>query len=214
MSDPVSTADVSIDDGTITVQSGLFDTEDGIKLKVAGDSYPRIHLTPQGEVLQGDGTATPEVSSGGGTTKVPLPSDWTVNNDTTPSAVTGLAFAVENGNTYYFKVMCAVSGNSSADTRMGATYPAGSGVVLGYGLSRNASSQPNAPYHGTVDSSGDYVELGAITGETVVLFLEGTFICTADGTFQVISSQRIATVANHTLIAGHTYVEYSAVATV
>ena len=57
-------ADVSITEDTIEVTSGLHDTDDGIKLKVAGDSFPRVHLTPQGEVKVGDGTAAP--TPGGG----------------------------------------------------------------------------------------------------------------------------------------------------
>lgn len=58
----VQTADVSIQDGTITVSSGLHDTDDGIKLEVAGDAYPRIHFTPQGDIKTGDGTAAPVVA--------------------------------------------------------------------------------------------------------------------------------------------------------
>ena len=52
-------ADVSADDGGILIVSGLHDTEDGIKLMVEGDTHPRVHLTPQGDVLQGDGTSAP-----------------------------------------------------------------------------------------------------------------------------------------------------------
>lgn len=62
---PAPTSDVSISDGSVEVTSGLYDTSDGIKLQVAGDSYPRIHLTPQGEIKSGDGTATPNSGAGG-----------------------------------------------------------------------------------------------------------------------------------------------------
>lgn len=57
-------SDVTFTDGGITVESGLYDTDDGIKLQVAGEDYPRVHLTPQGEVLVGDGTEAPTALSG------------------------------------------------------------------------------------------------------------------------------------------------------
>ena len=57
-------ADVSFAAGTITVTSGLYDTDDGIKLQVAGDVYPRLHFTPQGNALVGDGTLTPVMHNG------------------------------------------------------------------------------------------------------------------------------------------------------
>lgn len=52
-------ADITVSSDTIVVVSGLDDTEDGIKLKVDGDDFYRVHLTPQGEVLVGDGTEAP-----------------------------------------------------------------------------------------------------------------------------------------------------------
>lgn len=54
------TSDITISPGNLDITSGLYDTEDGITLKVAADLYPRIHLTPQGLVLTGDGTVPPE----------------------------------------------------------------------------------------------------------------------------------------------------------
>ena len=52
-------ADVTVSPDSVVVVSGLSDTDDGIKLKVDGDEFYRVHLTPQGEVLVGDGTAAP-----------------------------------------------------------------------------------------------------------------------------------------------------------
>lgn len=53
------TSDVTISDGTVEVTSGLYDTDDGLKLQVAGDANPRIHLTPQGLVKTGSGVNAP-----------------------------------------------------------------------------------------------------------------------------------------------------------
>lgn len=42
------------------VLAGLFDTDGGLRLKVSGDDWFRIHITPQGLVRVGDGTAPPQ----------------------------------------------------------------------------------------------------------------------------------------------------------
>ena len=49
------------------IVEGLYDTHDarGIRMKVSGDDWYRVHITPQGEVRVGNGTAPP-VSIGGG----------------------------------------------------------------------------------------------------------------------------------------------------
>ena len=52
-------SDVSFSAGTVEVTSGLYDTDDGVKLRVAGDAFPRVHLTPQGVVKTGNGTEAP-----------------------------------------------------------------------------------------------------------------------------------------------------------
>lgn len=52
-------SDVQTTDSGITITSGLFDTDDGITLQVAGDAHPRVRITPQGGLLRGNGTATP-----------------------------------------------------------------------------------------------------------------------------------------------------------
>lgn len=44
---------------SIEISTGVDDTHQGLKLGVDGDPFWRVHLTPQGEVLMGDGTATP-----------------------------------------------------------------------------------------------------------------------------------------------------------
>lgn len=60
MAEPLaSSSDISVEGGTISITSGLYDTDDGITLKVAGDAEPRIRITPQGEVKTGDGTEAP-----------------------------------------------------------------------------------------------------------------------------------------------------------
>lgn len=43
----------------IEISVGRDDTDKGVKLGVEGDPFWRVHITPQGEVLTGDGTATP-----------------------------------------------------------------------------------------------------------------------------------------------------------
>jgi lysophospholipase L1-like esterase len=45
---------------------GLFDTHRGLRLKVAGDAWYRVHIDPQGSVRVGDGTAPPQPLSTGG----------------------------------------------------------------------------------------------------------------------------------------------------
>lgn len=56
---PSNFSDVQITESDITITSGLYDTDDGIKLQVVGDAEPRVHITPQGEIKSGDGTAAP-----------------------------------------------------------------------------------------------------------------------------------------------------------
>ena len=56
---PSLTSDILLENGTLTVSSGQFDTQDGIKLQVSSDAFPRVHITPQGLILTGDGTVTP-----------------------------------------------------------------------------------------------------------------------------------------------------------
>lgn len=63
---PTPASDITFDGGSLVVTSGLYDTEDGIKLKVAGDVEPRVHITPQGSVKTGDGTTAPTAISGVG----------------------------------------------------------------------------------------------------------------------------------------------------
>ena len=53
------TADVSVTDSAVEIASGLYDTDDGFKVKVAGDEFWRVHITPQGGILVGDGTSEP-----------------------------------------------------------------------------------------------------------------------------------------------------------
>lgn len=53
------TADVSVTDSAVEITSGLYDTADGFKAKVAGDAFWRVHITPQGVVSIGDGTEAP-----------------------------------------------------------------------------------------------------------------------------------------------------------
>ena len=56
---PSNFSDVQITESDITITSGLYDTDDGIKLQVVGDDFPRIHITPQGEIKRGAGTDAP-----------------------------------------------------------------------------------------------------------------------------------------------------------
>lgn len=63
---PTPASDITFDGGSLVVTSGLYDTEDGIKLKVAGDVEPRVHITPQGSVKTGNGTTAPTALGGGG----------------------------------------------------------------------------------------------------------------------------------------------------
>lgn len=61
------TRNVSIEDATVEITAGLYDTSEGFRAQVEGDDFPRFHATPQGEVKVGDGTAPPEpLASGGG----------------------------------------------------------------------------------------------------------------------------------------------------
>lgn len=73
------TSDISIDEGTISITSGLFDTDDGVTLRVSADPYPRVHLTPQGQVKTGDGTAPP----------VPFTTEVTVVSDVPTNSILG-----------------------------------------------------------------------------------------------------------------------------
>lgn len=62
-----------LSDGRIELTAGLYDTDDGFRARVSGDAYSRIHVTPQGAVLVGDGTVPPEpINSGGGSSNLLL----------------------------------------------------------------------------------------------------------------------------------------------
>lgn len=50
----------------IEISTGEDDDHQGLKLGVDGDIFWRIHITPQGQILVGDGTAPPEPFVGGG----------------------------------------------------------------------------------------------------------------------------------------------------
>ena len=75
-------SDVNLSDNTILIESGLYDTTNGVKLQVVGDAYPRVHITPQGTVKTGNGTAAPVAT----TTYTPAVSgDW----DPVPTTIAG-----------------------------------------------------------------------------------------------------------------------------
>jgi hypothetical protein len=48
------------------ISDGRDDTHKGVKLGLAGDTEWRLHLTPRGEILMGDGTEPPEAVLGEG----------------------------------------------------------------------------------------------------------------------------------------------------
>lgn len=61
-----------ISDARIELTAGLYDTDDGFRARVSGDAFSRIHVTPQGAILLGDGSAAPQpISSGGSSDLIP-----------------------------------------------------------------------------------------------------------------------------------------------
>lgn len=194
MSDAISTADVSIDDATITVQSGLHDTDDGIFLKVAGDAYPRIHLTPQGTILQGDGTVAPEVqaSGGGGITSVTKTTQQDATSTTTLADITGFSFDVTNGQPMEFDSILAIDGNTSGDMKFAMTGPAGYVLAHTLGVSNSASSTGGGYRHYNTISAfaSEVTAIGTVTGATQFLRITGSVVPTADGTVQFQFAQR------------------------
>lgn len=103
------TADVSVTDSAVEITSGLFDTDDGLKAKVSGDPYWRVHITPQGAIKTGDGTAPPADSSGGGRAGFVFVNDGGGVVDLSTS--TAASFAVSPASTDPFEIqMPPVSG--------------------------------------------------------------------------------------------------------
>lgn len=63
------TRNVSIEDATVEITAGLYDTSEGFRAQVEGDDFPRVHISPQGGILTGDGNTAPtaySTGSGGG----------------------------------------------------------------------------------------------------------------------------------------------------
>lgn len=58
--------DIEIKALDLEVSVGPDDTQRGLKVGLDGEAFWRVHITPQGEVLVGDGMSPPEPLSGGG----------------------------------------------------------------------------------------------------------------------------------------------------
>lgn len=65
-----------LSDGRIELTAGLYDTDDGFRARVSGDAFSRIHITPQGRILTGNGTALPAETAPGAWEDMDLPSPW------------------------------------------------------------------------------------------------------------------------------------------
>jgi hypothetical protein len=72
------TRNVSIEDATVEITAGLYDTSEGFRAQVEGDDFPRVHISPQGEILTGDGGSEPTPLATGET---PQPGYVTPNGD-------------------------------------------------------------------------------------------------------------------------------------
>lgn len=73
------TRNVSIEDATVEITAGEYDTSEGFRAQVEGDEFPRVHISPQGVIATGDGTAAP-TPLGSGSSAVAVAG--TVSSDT------------------------------------------------------------------------------------------------------------------------------------
>lgn len=49
----------SLEETDVEIRVGLDDTHRGLKMGVEGEEFWRVHITPQGNILIGDGTEEP-----------------------------------------------------------------------------------------------------------------------------------------------------------
>lgn len=155
-----------ISDARIELTAGLYDTDDGFRARVEGDAYSRIHVTPQGSVLVGDGSAPPEpINTGGGNPGL-IPVD---------AALTGEGFS--DGD---FTDVTVIFNDGTMQTFPRAGLPVGYTVLVPRGSNKGLW---------TITASGPYLQVETQpTGRQVVSTVYGTslYIASADSSSYVL----------------------------